>query len=123
MKSAVLDGVPDLPGLVAVLVYDTKPVYFLSVCCNSIKWVHKKCQVYDPETKMLRDTQFLRLDINAFYNYNMHFVDLSDQIWNVQRFDHFMCRYKWWWSILFWGHGLVLFNAYIIYKKYVKRAR
>ena len=29
MKAATIDGVPDLPGLVAVLVYDTKPVHFI----------------------------------------------------------------------------------------------
>ena len=32
MKAAVLDGIPDLPGLVAVLVYDTKTVNFISMC-------------------------------------------------------------------------------------------
>ena len=28
----------------------------------------------------------------------------------------FACRSPEWWSLLFWGHGLVLINAYIIYK-------
>ena len=35
--ATVLDGVPDLPGLVSVLVYDTNPVHFLLVCYNTIK--------------------------------------------------------------------------------------
>ena len=32
MKDAANDGIPDLPVLVAVSVYDTKPVHFLSMC-------------------------------------------------------------------------------------------
>ena len=41
MKAAVLDGVPDLPSIVDVSFYDTKPVHFLSngKCMNPIhKW-------------------------------------------------------------------------------------
>ena len=37
MKAVVLDGVPELPDIVAILVYDTKPVHFLLLCCNVIK--------------------------------------------------------------------------------------
>ena len=58
MKAVVLDGVPNLPSIVAVSVYDTKPVHFLSICCDAIKWVHKTRQVYDPETQMVRDAHF-----------------------------------------------------------------
>ena len=49
MKYAVLDGFPDLPGLVSVFFYDTNPVHFISMCYKSIKWVQKKWQVYDPK--------------------------------------------------------------------------
>ena len=38
------------PVLVDVSVYDTKPVHFLLICCNSIDWVQKTYQVYDPKT-------------------------------------------------------------------------
>ena len=58
MKSAVLDGSPDLPSPIAVSVYDTEPVHFLSMCCNYIKWVQKTEQVYDPEMEMVCDTRF-----------------------------------------------------------------
>ena len=64
MKAAVLCGTPNHPGLVAVLFYDTKPVHFLLMCCNTIKWVHKKRQVYDPEKEMVRDAQILHLNVN-----------------------------------------------------------
>ena len=33
VKSMVLDGVPDLTGVVDVSVYDTKPVHFILMCC------------------------------------------------------------------------------------------
>ena len=55
----MIDGVPDLPSLVGVSVYETKPVNFISVYCNAIKWVQKTGQVYEPKTKMVRDAQFL----------------------------------------------------------------
>ena len=47
----------------------------------------------------------------------MNLVDISDQLHNVYQFDHCMCKHNLWWYIFFWGHGLVLVNAYIIYKK------
>ena len=37
MKVEVLDVVPDLPSIVALSVYDTNHVHFISVCCNAIK--------------------------------------------------------------------------------------
>ena len=83
MKTAVLDGTPDLPGLVAVSLYDTNPVHFISMCCNSIEWIQKKQQVYDPETKMVRDAHLLRLNVNDSYNYNINLVELRYQLWNV----------------------------------------
>ena len=62
-KSAVLDGIPDLSGHVSVLVYDTNYVHFILMCCNIIKWVQKKRQVYDPETEMVHDAQLLRFNV------------------------------------------------------------
>ena len=47
MKAAVLDGIPHLPGLVAVLVSDTNIVHFLFKFCTAIKCVHKTQHVYD----------------------------------------------------------------------------
>jgi hypothetical protein len=47
VKAAVLQGDRDCPSLVAVSVYDTKPVHFISMICDSIKWIAKDRQVYD----------------------------------------------------------------------------
>ena len=49
MKAVLVYGIPDLPVFFAVLFYDTKLVYFLSMCFNAIIWVHKIQQVYDPK--------------------------------------------------------------------------
>ena len=98
-------------------IYDTKPIHFILIFCNTIKCVQKSRQFYNPDTKMVCNTQFLRLNVNDSYNYNMNSVDLSDQITNVYQVDYWMHKYKWWWTLLFWGHGVVLANAYIIYKK------
>ena len=83
MKAEVIDGVSNLTGFVAVLVYDTKRVHFLSECCNAIKRVHKTGQVYDPNTQIVCDAYFLRFNVNYSYNYNMNSVELSDQLQNV----------------------------------------
>ena len=64
MKAVVLYGVPDLPGLVAMSIYDTNHVSFLLMCCNVIEWFQKEWQVYDRKTQMVRDAYFLRLDVN-----------------------------------------------------------
>ena len=42
VKAAVLKGDANCPDLVALSVYDTKPVHFLSMFCKEIKWVLKK---------------------------------------------------------------------------------
>ena len=76
----------------------------------------EKWQVYDPGTEMVHDVHFFCLNVNDSYNHKMNFVDLSDPLRNVCRVDHWMCKYKGWWSLIFWGHVLVLVNAYIIYK-------
>ena len=64
MKAAVIDGVPGLPSLIDVSVYDTKPVHFLLMCCNAIRWFQKTRQVYDSKIEMLVDAHFLRLNVN-----------------------------------------------------------
>ena len=99
-----------------------KPVNFLSVCCNTIKLVQKKHQGYELEKEIVRDTHFLRLNFNDSYNHNMTLVDLIDQLQSVYQVDQWMCKCKWLWYLLFWVHGLVLANVYIIFF-YVKRSR
>eukprot|EP00957_Ditylum_brightwellii_P199563 15212713-Ditylum_brightwellii.AAC.2 len=46
VKAAILKGGPDCKGLVAVSVYDIKPVHFLTVANTSIPWIEKEREVY-----------------------------------------------------------------------------
>jgi hypothetical protein len=118
VKAAVLKGDPDCPNLVATSVYDTKPVHFLSMSCDSIKWIMKTREVYCVDTKKLETIRFLRLNINDDYNAGMGHVDVSDQLRNYYRMDHWSRKQKWWWAIYMWGMGVMLVNSYVCYKSY-----
>ena len=61
---------------------------------------------------------FLRLSINDSYNNNMNNVDIADQLCINYHPDCWMGKQKWWWSMLFWGHGTMLVNAFIAYKQF-----
>ena len=61
------EGVPLLPCLVAVSIYDTKPVHFLSMTCMSIVWIMKKRIIFDRETGYIHTMNFLCLNVNNEY--------------------------------------------------------
>jgi len=67
------------------------------------------------------DTKFLRLNINDDYNNGMGDVDIADQLRFCYRFDHWMRKYKWWHSLFWWGFGVQMVNAYVVYKTYHKQ--
>ena len=121
VKAAVLMGDADCPNLVATSVYDTKPVHFLSMTCDSIKWVEKTRDVYCVDTKKMEAIKFLRLNINDAYNADMGHVDISDQLRNYYRMDHWLRMQKWWWASYLWGMGVMLVNAYVSYQSYHER--
>ena len=109
MKVAVLYDIPDLPVLVGVSVYDTNPA-------TSLNGFRKHGKYMTLKQKWSCDAHFFCLNVNDSYNCNMNSVDLSDQIQNVYRVDHWIRKYKWLWYLLFWVHSLILVNVYIIYK-------
>ena len=52
VKVAVLKGDLVCNDMVAVSIYDTKPVYMLSMmACDKVGWVKKEKKVYDSEKK------------------------------------------------------------------------
>ena len=53
VKVAVLKGDAVCNDMVAVSIYDTKPVYMLSMACDKVGWVKKEKKVYDSEKKRL----------------------------------------------------------------------
>ena len=59
--------------------YDTKPVHFLSMVCESIKWNVKEKIVYNVDTGVKEPMKFLRLSYIETYNNEMGNVDIANQ--------------------------------------------
>jgi hypothetical protein len=82
VKAAVLIGDPGCLDLVATSVYDSKPVHFLSMICQSIEWIIKERSVFNVDTGRVKYMQFLWLNHVNDYNYGMGHVDVSNQLRN-----------------------------------------
>ena len=115
VKAAVLEGDPGCPGLTATSIYDTKPVHYLSMVSEKLKWIVKERLVYNVDTGKSEILRFLRMCNIDEYNRTMGNVDIADQLRGSYRFDHWLRNRKWWWSILFWAIGVMLTNAYVMY--------
>ena len=116
MKAALLRGNKGCPNLVSYSVYDTKPVHFLSMVCQQLKWIVKEKPVFNVETGRVESLRFLIMNKINDYNNNMGHVDISYQLQNEYRFNRWIRNCKWWWwSLLFWALGVMLVNAYVIY--------
>ena len=60
VKAAKLEGDPGCPCLLATSVYDSKPVYYLSMISEQVvKWVVKEKEVYNKATRRMEPLQFL----------------------------------------------------------------
>jgi hypothetical protein len=117
VKAAKLEGDPGCPCLVASSVYDSKPVHYMSMVSSELKWVMKEKPVYNVDTGETEKMQFLRMNNINEYNDTMGNVDLADQLRGSYRLDHWVRNRKWWWSLFFWGIGVLLTNSYIVYNK------
>ena len=118
VKAAIIMGDPMCTHLLATSVYDTKPVHYLSMASPKIEWVAKTKLVYNVDTGKKEQLRFLRLNQINRYNNSMGEVDIADQLRGSYRFNHWLRNRKWWWSLLFWGLGVILTNAYIVYTTY-----
>ena len=114
-KEEIMKGDPKRPDLIATSFYVTKPVHYLSMSSEELKWVFCEKDVYNVETGTKETLQFLRMCYINDYNHQMGDVDVADQLRNNYRFDHWLRKRKWWWSIMFWGIVVILVNAYIVY--------
>ena len=119
LRVATLKGDPEIQKMVAFSLYDSKPFYFLSNSCSSVRWDKKHRLVYHKDRKKMVSVPFHRLNIIDEYNMNMNSVDLADQLRGVYRWDEFMRKRKWWWSIMLWCMQMLQTNAYVCYKKYM----
>ena len=59
VKVAVLRGDEVCKDLLAVSIYDTKPVYFLTSVASEIKWIEKRRKVFDPVKKRTFNLPFV----------------------------------------------------------------
>ena len=114
-KAAKLVNDPQCPNLLAVSVYDTKPVNMLSSACEDVHWVLKRRQVWSDIHKAVKTIGYLRLNFIDDYNEKMNSTDIADQLRTVYRPDHWMRNRKWWWAFLIWGLGVAATNGWKIY--------
>ena len=106
-RAARLSNCPECPNLIAVSVYDTKPVHMISTTVSAIRWMEKRRRVWSVAEAALIYVIFLLLNLIDDYNNNMNGTDISDQLRNQYRPDHWMRNRKWWWAFLFGQLGLV----------------
>ena len=78
------------PDLLAVSVYDTKPVHLLTMVSDCVEWSVKRKKVWSEKEKKKTFVEFLRLNMIDDYNHNMNSVDVADQLRDVYRPDHWM---------------------------------
>ena len=117
VKAALLLGDDHVPCLVASSVYDTKPVHYLSMVSIRIEWIEVKKKAFNVDTNQWEEIKFLRMNFINNYNFTMGHVDVSDQLRGSYRIDLWVRNRKWWWTMVFWGIGTLLTNAYVVYKK------
>ena len=80
--------------------------------------MHKDLEVWHHGLENIIKVPFYRLNMIDNHNNNMNNVDISDQLRTVYRYDRWMRKQKWWWSIAFWAFQILKTNTYIIYCKY-----
>ena len=116
-KSAILKGDPKCPDLFATSVYDTKPLHYLRMSSEELKWVVCEKDVYNVDTGAKEPLHFLQICYINEYNHQMGDVDVADQLINNYWFDHWLRKRKWWWYIMFWAICVILVNSYIVYRR------
>jgi len=96
VKAAVLQGDSKCPDLIGLSIYDNKPVHFISMIAESIKWIVKCRKVWNRQLRQCDTVNFLRVNVNNDYNHKMNPVDVADQLRNNCRMDHWIRQRKWW---------------------------
>ena len=119
LKAAELVGDAKCKGLLAISLYDSKPFYMMTMACEKVEWRLKKRKLWDKEQMKMVSKPFYRLNVVDEYNNHMNNVDVADQLRGSYRFDHWMRKRKWWWSMFFWCFQMLMTNAYVTYKKYL----
>ena len=80
--------------LVASSVYDTKPVHYLSMVCDKIKWMEVDKNVYNVDENQIKNLKFLQMNNINNYNHTMGDVDWADQLCVNYHMDHWIQKHK-----------------------------
>ena len=78
------------------------PIYIMSNACDKVEWTQKSKKIWRKETQRLVAMKFHHVNIVDEYNNHMNNVDVSNKLRGSYRFDLFLCRTKWQWSMFFW---------------------
>ena len=79
-KAEILKGDPKCPDLIVTSVYGTKPVHYLRISSEELKWVVCEKDAYNVDTGAKGPLQFLRMCYINDYNHQMGDVDAADQL-------------------------------------------
>ena len=60
--AAVMEGDPKFPNLIVSSVYDTKPVHYISIVSEQLKWDVKEKECLNIETGQFEILRFLRMN-------------------------------------------------------------
>eukprot|EP00957_Ditylum_brightwellii_P128554 9806242-Ditylum_brightwellii.AAC.1 len=88
VKAAVPEGDPNCPQLVAWSIYDTKPVHFLSMACEKLKWMVMEKQVFNVDSGKTETMRFLHMNTIHSYSMTMGSVGLADQLCGNYHIDN-----------------------------------
>jgi hypothetical protein len=98
-KAAWLTGLARCLDLLAVSLYDTKPVYLLSTMAHEVRWMVKQWRVWSASAQKKAMMKYLCLNVIEEYNMNMNATDIANQLRGNYRPDRWMRQRKWWWSV------------------------
>jgi hypothetical protein len=84
------------PDLLAVSLYDTKPVHLLSRTAKEVRWIVKQREVWSAEVQKKEMMKYLCLNIIEEYNSHMNSTDIADKLRGNYRPDRWMRQRKWW---------------------------
>ena len=102
LKTAEMVGDTKCKGLLAISLFDSKPFYMMTMAYEKVEWRLKKRKLWDKEQMKMVSKPFYHLNVVDDYNNHMNNINVADQLQGSYRFDHWMRKRKWWWSMFFW---------------------
>ena len=71
LKVANLFGDPTMKDLVAIILYDVKPFYFMTNAWAEAMWIQKHSDVCSSSMQQIIKTPYYRFNVIDIYNHNM----------------------------------------------------